>query len=294
MNLIVLIPAYNEGQSIYQTVTSVKNSAMKPKVLVVNDGSKDNTLAEVERAGADYIVNHKINRGLGAAIRSGLKKARELDADIVVKFDADLQHNPADIERMIQPLINDTADIVYGYRFAQINYKMPFVRRVGNKVFTSLMAFLTKWPIKDSQPGIFAVNKDFLSDFYLPGNYNYTQQVLLDGYHRGLRFEHVSVEFNKRETGKSFISLKYPFKVIPQMFMVIVGTRPLKILGSLGAVFLSAGILSFLIEILLWMTGVFQKPIQHPNLISGLALFGLQTLFFGILAELIVNITRNR
>ena len=153
-------------------------------------------------------------------------------SDIAVKFDADLQHNPNDIPAMIEPILNDRADIVYGNRFHKISYKMPFVRKIGNKIFTGLMRWLTGWPLHDSQPGILAVNLSYLEVFNLPGDYNYTQQILLDAYLKGLRFEHVSVQFQKRETGKSFISMKYPFKVFPQILMVIIGIKPFKNIGN--------------------------------------------------------------
>ena len=99
---------------------------------------------------------------------------------------------------------------------------MPFIRRIGNKLFTGLMKKLTNWDLKDSQPGIFAVNKNYLDIFRIPGDYNYTQQILLDAYHKQMRFAHVDVSFNLRESGDSFVSLKYPFKVIYQLLMVLV------------------------------------------------------------------------
>ena len=98
-------------------------------VYVINDGSKDKTLELAQSAGADRIVKHKVNRGLGAAIRSGMTAAKHDGAHIVVKFDADLQHNPDNIWDLIQPIINDEADTVYGHRFRKISYKMPFVRK---------------------------------------------------------------------------------------------------------------------------------------------------------------------
>lgn len=275
MNLVVIVPAYNEGRTIAATIRSIKDITLSPTVLVVNDGSDDDTLQNAKDAGADILVNHKINRGLGAAVRSGLIAARKAGADIVVKFDADLQHNADDIEKIIAPLLADKADIVYGNRFEKIQYTMPLVRRLGNKMFTLLMRKLTKWPLKDSQPGIFAVNDAYLKDFYLPGDYNYTQQVLLDAYHRGMRFEHVAVEFHKREAGNSFVSFKYPIRVLPQILLVIVGIKPLKVFGTLGISLFTIGSLIFISEVMLWMLGFLDKPVQHSNLVLGTTLFGL-------------------
>ncbi|MEG3640537.1 glycosyltransferase family 2 protein [Magnetococcus sp. PR-3] len=296
MKVIVIVPAYNEEEMIARTVTALKAQVpvyeaadMTLQIYVVDDGSTDKTRQEAEQAGADRVVRHRVNQGLGAAVRSGITAAHGDKADITVKFDADLQHDPADIMTLIQPIIEDTSDVVYGNRFERISYKMPFVRRIGNKVFTGLMRWLTKWPLKDSQPGIFAVSRVYTRQFYLPGDYNYTQQILVDAYRKGMRFEHVSVAFRKRVTGKSFISLRYPFKVLPQIFLVLVSVRPLKIFAPIGLGCFALGTLIACFEMGQWLFGLYPKPVQHVNLVLALSMFGLQTLFFGILAHLIVD-----
>ena len=239
------------------------------------------------------VINHKKNKGLGAAVRTGLLSAQDIHANIVVKYDADLQHVPEDIFNLIEPIYLDEADIVYGNRFKKINYKMPFVRKIGNKFFSKLMKWLTGWPIQDSQPGIFAVNKTFIDNFYLPGDYNYTQQILLDAYHKNLRFAHSLVTFNKRNRGESFVDFKYPIKVIPQIIQVLIGIKPLKVFGPIGWFFLAVGITVFAIQITLFFLGYNQKPIENVNLVLGSFLFGLQILCFGLLSDLIVKLNHN-
>mgnify|MGYP006132433235 CR=1 FL=1 len=298
--LAVIVPAYNEEKTIKDTLAGLLS--IKPElnkmgyeliIYVINDGSNDSTEEFANEYREVLIVTHKKNEGLGAAVRTGLLSANNNDADIVVKYDADLQHEPFDILSLIKPIDSDEADIVYGNRFEKMSYKMPFVRKIGNKIFTRLMKWLTDWPLKDSQPGIFAVNKVFLSNFYLPGDYNYTQQILLDAYHRHLRFCHVLVSFNKRDTGKSFISLSYPFKVIPQIIQVIIGIKPLKVFGPIGLFFLSLGIFVFLFQITSYLFGYTQKPVENVNLVLGSFLVGLQILCFGFLADLVVKMNRN-
>ncbi len=292
----VMIPAYNEAEKIGETVRALRkgtqglvDKGFVIKIYVINDGSSDDTAKLAKEAGADRIVNHKVNRGLGAAIRTALAVARDDGADIAVKFDADLQHDPADIEALIRPILEDDADVVYGNRFDRIEYKMPFVRRTGNLVFTRLMRWLTGWNVKDSQPGILAVNRAYLASFYMPGDYNYTQQILLDSFHKGMRFTHVSVAFRKRVTGRSFISFRYPFKVLPQIIMVLVGVKPLRVFGPIGFLFilLAMGVAGF--DASQWMFADAAKPITHVNITLGAFLFGVQTLFFGLLADLIVK-----
>lgn len=298
--LIVIVPAYNEEAMISDTVAALKEEAdrltshaIEMKVYVVNDGSHDRTAELARAAGADRIVHHRVNLGLGAAVRSGLAAARADGADILVKFDADFQHAPKDIQRIIQPILDDIADVVYGNRFERIEYTMPPVRRLGNLVFTGLMRRLTGWDVRDSQPGIFAVSRAYLQEFYVPGDYNYTQQIMLDAYHKGMRFTQVPVTFKKRTTGKSFISFKYPLKVLPQIIMVLVGVKPLRVFGPIGLMCVVLAMSIFATQFVMWLFEATAKPVENVNLVLGLFIFGMQTLFFGILADLIVRKTQS-
>jgi len=298
--LLIIVPAYNEAARITETVNALlgvhqnlSSAGFMLLIYVVDDGSEDETRRLAHEAGAHRVLRHRVNIGLGAAVRTGLKAAKSDGADIVVKFDADLQHDPNDILTIIQPILDDEADVVFGNRFERIEYRMPLVRRIGNIFFTGLIRWLTKWPIKDSQPGIFAIDREYLNIFHLPGDYNYTQQILLDAYHQGMRFAHMPVAFRKRLTGKSFVSLKYPFHVLHQIIMVLVGIKPMSIFAPIGFLFLLVGSLVFSWELILWLLGETHKPVIHVYTVLGFSLFGLQTLFFGILAELIVKRQRH-
>ena len=300
-NVVIIIPAYNEENTLARVVKGLRNAIavnnnelLEFKILIVNDGSLDKTGSIAKQINVDYIVTHKTNSGLGAAVRSGLTAARQHGADIAIKFDADLQHDPQDIFKIIEPIVDDSADIVYGNRFSKISYKMPFIRNIGNKFFTAMMRWLTKWPLKDSQPGIFAVNKEYLNIFRLPGNYNYTQQVLLDAYHKNMRFSHVDVEFKKRIAGSSFVTLKYPFKVLPQLFWVIIGVAPMRIFVPFGLLFLLPSTAIFLWQITCFIFGYSPVPVQHVNFVMGAGLFGMQCIFFGVLAQLIIEKNNHR
>ena len=155
------------------------------------------------------------------------------------------------------------------------------------------MRWLTGWPLMDSQPGILAVNDAFLTNFYLPGDYNYTQQILLNAYHRHLRFDHVPVTFKRRDSGKSFVSFIYPFKVIPQIIQVIIGIKPLKIFGPIGWFFLSMSFIVFTYQIILFFLNSAEKPVENVNFVLGSFLFGLIILCFGFLADLVVKMSSN-
>lgn len=299
VKLLVAIPAFNESQSIAAVVKELQ--AIRPRLVedgvtmsiyVIDDGSADDTGSIAEAAGADSVIRHRVNLGLGAAVRSALRIARDGGFNILVKMDADRQHDPEDVVAVIKPILQGEADVVYGDRRDRIDYRMPLVRRLGNLIFSSLMRRLTRWPIRDSQPGIFAVNNEYLAVSFIPGDYNYTQQLLLDAYHKNMRFAQVPVTFRKRVTGSSFISLKYPFKVLSQILLVIAFTKPMRIFAPIGLLFIALGTSVFCIEFANWIFGSGSKPVQHVNVVLGSSLFGLQTLFFGILAQLIVQTRR--
>ncbi len=293
---MVLIPALNEAASIGEVVAAARRRAaalaemgLGLAVCVIDDGSTDGTGAAARAAGADHVLKHGRNMGVGAAVRTGLIYARTHGFGMAVKLDGDGQHDPADIPVLIRPILDDRADVVYGNRFPRIDYRMPLYRRAGNATFRSLMRWLTGWDIEDSQPGMFAVNRSYLAVSFIPGDYNYTQQVLLDSYLKGMRFEQAPISFHRRQSGESFISLQYPFRVLSQLLVVMVLIRPLKIFLPLAGFSLGVAALTGAVELGMWATGNAERPIEHVNFVTGLALFGLNTGFFGLLAEAIAR-----
>ena len=223
--------------------------------------------------------------------QSGLDIAKKLDIDYVVKVDADIQHNLEEIDLLLSE-INEEVDFVYGDRFnGKINYKMEFVRKIGNKFFSLLTKKLTKYEITDSQPGFIAMKVELAKKLRMLGNYNYTQQVLIEASILGFKFKQVPITFNKRIHGSSFVSLKYPFKVFWQIFIIYSSLKPLSTFGKLGSLLMFISILISSYQIYLFNVGINEKFIQNDDLVSLLFLFGIQTIFVGILGNLINNLS---
>ena len=294
-SVVVFIPAFNEEARVGEVIGAVKGlygssavNGYRVTVVVVDDGSTDATVRVAGEAGADRIISHGINLGLGAATRTGLKAARDLDADVALKLDADFQHDPADIHPAIQPVLEDRADIVYGSRFTgRIHYRMPLLRRLGNRFFTALMRKLTGWPITDAQTGLMVYGRRYLEGFHMPGDYNPPHQTLIDAYHRRLRYAEVPVEFHPRETGKSFVSLKYPFKAIPQMVRTLMLVSPLRVFVPMGLFSVGLGVILGATEGILSLTGKLHDI--DDGTIAVLLTFGVQSIFFGLLADLVIQ-----
>ena len=260
--------------------------------IFVNDGSNDNSLKILKTAEFDnYLINHKKNLGLASAVKSGIDIAKKLDIDYVVKVDADIQHNLEEIDLLLTE-INEEVDFVYGDRFnGKINYKMEFIRKIGNKFFSLLTKKLTKYEITDSQPGFIAMKVELAKKLRMLGNYNYTQQVLIEASILGFKFKQVPITFNKRIHGSSFVSLKYPFKVFWQIFIIYSSLKPLSTFGKLGSLLMFISILISSYQIYLFNAGINEKFIQNDDLVSLLFLFGIQTIFVGILGNLINNLS---
>lgn len=236
--IVVFIPAYNESEKIGDVLDDINKiySNSRLEVLVVDDGSKDYT-ALMARQKNVLVVSHTRNMGLGAATRTGLRRAFELGADIAVKIDADNQHDAKDILKVIEPIMNDKADVVFGSRFmGGLKYKMPLYRAVGNRFFSWLVSKLIGQKITDGQTGLMAFHKRYLKEFNMFSDYNETQQLIVDSWRKHFRIMEVPVSFRKRQTGKSFISFKYPFKVIPTLVRLFMQSDPLKFFVFLGIV----------------------------------------------------------
>lgn len=149
MKIIAVIPAYNEGKRIGPVVAGTKK--VVDQVIVVDDGSSDDTARVAESAGAT-VVQHSENCGAGAATMTGIEAARALGAEAIVTLDADEQHDPRDIPALLAPILADRADIVFADRFGQRNH-IPFIRRFFNAIGNIVTLVVTgKW-VNDSQCG---------------------------------------------------------------------------------------------------------------------------------------------
>ena len=162
MSIIVGIPAFNEEKNIAVLIVQLKKIA--DKIIVCNDGSTDLTSKIAEELGAT-VINHEKNLGYGAAIRSIFLKSKELDGDVLVTFDADGQHKIEDINRVVDPIINEESDLVIGSRFLDKSEKeVPQYRKVGIKIITKITNVTIKKQLTDSQSGFRAYSKKVLNE----------------------------------------------------------------------------------------------------------------------------------
>ncbi len=147
----VVIPAYNESASIEKVIGGVKKYTSN--IIIVDDGSLDNTFFEAKKADANIILlQHKINLGKGATLKTGCLAAIKLGASVVVTMDADGQHDPDDIPKLTEKLYKDQLDIVFGSRI--LAGRAPFLRALGNKILTKSTKFLSNIALGDVLCGL--------------------------------------------------------------------------------------------------------------------------------------------
>src|SRR4051812_11584762 len=253
MKLVVTIPALNEDKTIYQVVSGVPRDiegVAEVEVIVVNDGSTDDTVKEALRAGA-IVVSLPGKGGLGHVFRTGLERAMRRGADIIVNIDGDGQFNPDDIRKLIQPLLEDKADFVTCSRFADpaLRPQMPIVKYYGNQWVTGMINWIcggTKFT--DVSCGFRAFNREAAYRMTLFGRFTYTQECFIDLFSKGLRMAEVPLKVRGvREHGKSRIAssiFKYATNSFPIILRAMRDIQPLKFFGGIAAMFAGLGVLS--------------------------------------------------
>ena len=230
--ILVILPALNEGPNIAAAVQGIRAQLPMADVLVINDGSLDNTVEEA-RAAAAMVLNLPYNVGIGAAVQTGFKFAADHDYDIVVRNDGDGQHAPAGIRRLLKPLQTDQADAVIGSRFIdkQGDYGTPPTRRLGIGILAKLLSVITGQRITDPTSGFGAFNRKAIRLFARVYPHDYPEPEAIVILHRSrLRQMEIPVTMIPRRHGHSSItplrSVYYMIKVILAILISLLRRPP--------------------------------------------------------------------
>lgn len=218
--VLLFLPAHNEESTVARVLAQAPVAVCDHPVelLVVDDGSRDRTAREAARTGA-RVHSFDRNLGLGAAVRRGLQEGHRRGAVAVAFCDADGEYDPAELERLVQPILDGSADYVVGSRFAgEIRRMLPH-RRLGNRLLTALLAFIARHPVSDGQSGFRALSAAAARDAEIVHDYNYAQVLTLDLLGKGYRYHEVPISYGFREQGRSFVRLgRYLRRVVPAVY----------------------------------------------------------------------------
>ena len=212
--LAVIVPAHNEAENLPGTLSRMpKGLVANMRIIVVDDGSTDGSAEIARRYGADVVVSHPTNLGVGAALRTGLSAARDMDARAAVYIDADGEYPPEQIPDVLKPIEAGGVDYVLGSRYLGTREHQPVLRFLANVLFTGLLCVASGHRITDGQTGFRAFSRRAVECAEIIHDYNYAQVLTLDLLKKGMRLREVPISYRYRTKGRSFISVKYLWRV---------------------------------------------------------------------------------
>ena len=225
LKTLVVIPAYNEALNIKKTVIYLKNNAPDVDYVVVNDGSKDNTLEVLEQNNFNYI-DSICNLGLFGAVQTGFKLAMKEKYDVVIQFDGDGQHSAKYIDLLVKEIEKGNS-IVIGSRF--VDEKKPFTARmIGSRLIAGAIKLITGKTIKDPTSGFRAYDKSCIKDYATEMNNPPEPDTLVYMLRKNRKIKEVQVQMSEREFGESYLDLVNTIKYMSRMMVSIFLIQPFR------------------------------------------------------------------
>lgn len=301
MKLIVQIPALNERDTIARVIADIPRSMAGVscvEVLIVDDGSTDDTVAVALQAGADHVVRHTANKGLATAYQTGVDTALRLGADIIVNTDADNQYPGDEIPRLVAPIVAGTADIVIGDRQVQSIEHFSPLKRALQKVGSSVVRWASETNVPDTVSGFRALSREAALRTFVTTDFSYTVENLIQAGKRRLTIQAVPIRTNYVDRPSRLHRGNWNF--IKRQAAIIARTyatyEPLKVFSYLAAALLIPGLLllgrAAYIFIGRRVTEMTADNVQALLVGSFLVLMALITFLIGLLADRVGGVRR--
>ncbi len=206
---VVIIPALNEEKTVAAVVNSILCAVPAVDIVVVSDGSTDRTVQEARAAGA-FVISLSVNLGIGGAVQTGYRYAKERGYQYAIQIDADGQHDPADLPRLLEEARQGRGDMILGSRYVERTaYRSSRSRRMGMILLSTLVRLAVGYPIKDTTSGYRVVNRRIIELFssYYPFDYPEVEVLVL--LHRNrMTIHEVAVQMKERQAGVSSINVR--------------------------------------------------------------------------------------
>jgi glycosyltransferase involved in cell wall biosynthesis len=302
LRLLVVIPCLNEVATIGAVVKGVPRSLVgisQVDVVVIDDGSSDETAAEAVAAGAE-VIRHPRNRGVGAAFQTAVTHAVEAGYDLMVNIDGDRQFNPQDIVKLVEPVVAGEADMATASRFIDPNFTpvMPQVKLIGNHMMSFLISSLVGQRYADVSCGFRCYNRESLLKLNLHGAFTYTQETFLEFAVKRVEIKEVPIEvvyFPDRQSRVAGSIVKYAINTTKIIFRGYRDYFPLRFFWGLSAIF---ALLSLLLAIVFfgqyWLTGRFSGYLFAGFSSAFLLIMAMVFFVLGIVTDMLDRIRTNQ
>lgn len=291
MKLIIQIPCYNEEISLPVTLSKLPQKIKgidEIEVLVSDDGSTDRTVEIAKEYGVNHIVTTTHHRGLARTFVSGIQKALEEGADIIVNTDADNQYNAEDIEKLVQPILEKKADIVIGARPITKIKEFSLFKKLLQKIGSRIVRLLSSTATEDAPSGFRAFSREAALSINVFDNYTYTIETVIQSKIKGLHIISVPIRVNScyrksRLVKNIFTYIQKNSFTILRMFIIY---RPFRFFALIGGSIFLTGFILVARFLFLYFLDEGNGHVQSLIISSMLVITGFQTFLFGIIADL--------
>jgi glycosyltransferase involved in cell wall biosynthesis len=290
-SLVIQIPCLNEEETIGLTIQELPREITgidKIDVLVINDGSEDNTVQAALNAGAQHVISHTSKKGLAVAYMSGLEKALRLGADIIVNTDADNQYRGSDIERLIQPILRGEADITIGSRPIQQIAHFSATKKMLHRVGGMMVRWISGTSVIDPTSGFRAISREAARQLFVYNQYTYTIETIIQAGQQNLKIVSIPIGTNKDLRRSRLIKsipqyLTWSILTIIRIYIIY---RPMRVFAPLMIITGLPGVILVGRFLILYMMGQGNGYIQSLQIGTGLMVAFLLFGVGGVLADL--------
>ena len=291
MKLIIQIPCYNEEKSLPITLNALPKEIEgidEIEVLIINDGSTDKTVEVARSLGVKHIVEMPHNCGLAKAFVAGINTALSLDADIIVNTDADNQYCADDIEKIIKPILNGSADIVIGSRPVSKIQHFSLLKKMLQKLGSFVMRLISSTDVEDTPSGFRAFSRNAAIQLNVFDNYTYTLETIIQARAKGLILECVPINVNPDLRKSKLVKniFDYVRRSMFTMIRMFIIYRPFRFFAILAGIFLFFGALIGIRFLYYFINESGAGHIQSLILSAILILTGVQVAVIAVLSEL--------
>lgn len=292
LKLIIQIPCLNEAETLPAVIKGIPNRIYgigDIEILVIDDGSKDNTKEVAEKFGVRHIIRFAGTKGLAKAFITGIDAALKLGADIIVNIDGDGQYDPSDIPKLIGPIVCGKADMVIGARPVEKLKHFSFVKKKLQRIGSWVVRKISGIDIPDVTSGFRAFSRQAAISINVISNFTYTIETLIQAGIENISLEHVSVKAlpvpRKSRLFKTFG--EYIVKSIAAIIRIYTMYNPLKVFTIISGAIFGIAALVFARFLYFYVTMPDKRPIQHLIVTGVLTLLAFQTFMIGLIADLI-------